>query len=87
MVLPDGAGTEVFPFGGVPTGKPVDQSPEPTSGTLWRVGFFASIAWAVGGALDGGTPSELLAVPVIVAAWISAVVFLDRWLRTGIDEE
>jgi hypothetical protein len=51
------------------------------------VGIFASIAWAVGGTLDGGTPSELLAVPVIVAAWISAVVILDRWVRTGIDEE
>jgi hypothetical protein len=37
--------------------------------------------------LDGGTPSELLAVPVIVAAWISAVVFLDRWVRTDVDQE
>jgi hypothetical protein len=65
----------------------VSNLPNPTSSTLWRVGILASIAWAVGGALDGGTPSELLAVPMIVAAWISAVVFLDRWVRTGIDEE
>jgi hypothetical protein len=34
--------------------------------------------------LDGGT---FLAVPVIVAAWILVVVFLDRWVRTGIDHE
>jgi hypothetical protein len=32
-------------------------------------------------------PSELLAVPVIVAAWIFVVVFLDRWVRTGVDQE
>jgi hypothetical protein len=37
--------------------------------------------------LDGGTLSEFLAVPVIVAAWILVVVFLDRWVRTGIDHE
>ena len=34
-------------------------------------------------ALDGGTLSELLAVPVIVAAWILVVAFLDRWVRKG----
>ena len=38
-------------------------------------------------ALDGGTLSEFLAVPVIVAAWILVVVFLDRWVRKGIDQE
>jgi hypothetical protein len=37
--------------------------------------------------LDGETLSEFLAVPVIVAAWILVVVFLDRWVRTGIDHE
>jgi hypothetical protein len=65
----------------------VTNLPNLTSGTLWRVGILASIAWAIGGALDGGTPSELLAVPVIVAAWISAVVFLDRWVRADVDQE
>jgi hypothetical protein len=59
----------------------------PTSGALWRAGILASIVWAIGEALDGGTPSEILAVPVIVAAWISVVVFLDRWVRTGVDQE
>jgi hypothetical protein len=38
-------------------------------------------------ALDGGTLSELLAVPVIAAAWILVVAFLDRWVRKGIDQE
>jgi len=37
-------------------------------------------------ALDGGTLSELLAIPRIVA-WISAVAFLDRWVRKGFDQE
>jgi hypothetical protein len=38
-------------------------------------------------ALDGGTLSELFAVPVIVAAWILVVAFLDRWVRKGVDRE
>jgi hypothetical protein len=38
-------------------------------------------------AFDGGTLSELLAVPVIVAAWILVVAFLDRWVRKGVDQE
>jgi hypothetical protein len=37
--------------------------------------------------LDGGTALEFLAVPVIVAAWILVVVFLDRWVRRGVDQE
>ena len=35
--------------------------------------------------LDGGTLSEFLAVPVIVAAWILVVVFLDRWVPKHAD--
>ena len=38
-------------------------------------------------ALDDGTLSELLAVPVIVAAWILVVAFLDRWVRNGVDQK
>jgi hypothetical protein len=37
--------------------------------------------------LDGGAALEFLAVPVIVAAWILVVVFLDRWVRRGVDQE
>jgi len=55
--------------------------------TLWRVGLLASIVWAIGGALDGASPLELLAVPVIVAAWLSAVVLIDRWVTKGLDQE
>jgi hypothetical protein len=53
----------------------------------WRAGVLASIAWAIGGALDGATLSELLAVPIIVAAWISIAVLIDRWVRTGVTQE
>jgi hypothetical protein len=35
-------------------------------------------------ALDSGTLSEFLAIPVIIAAWILVVVFLDRWVRKGV---
>ena len=38
-------------------------------------------------AVDGGTLPEVLAVPVIVAAWILVVAFLDRWVRKGVDRE
>jgi hypothetical protein len=37
-------------------------------------------------ALDSGTLSEFLAVPVIIATWILVVVFLDRWVRKGVDQ-
>jgi hypothetical protein len=53
----------------------------------WRAGVLASIAWAVGGALDGASLSELLTVPIIVAAWISIAVLMDRWVRKGINQE
>jgi hypothetical protein len=38
-------------------------------------------------ASDGGPLSEIIAVPVIVAAWILVVVLLDRWVRKGVDQE
>jgi hypothetical protein len=53
----------------------------------WRAGVVASIAWAVGGALDGASLSELLTVPIIVAAWISIAVLMDRWVRKGMNQE
>jgi hypothetical protein len=34
-----------------------------------------------------GTLSELLAVPVIVGAWILVVACLDRWVRKSVDRE
>jgi hypothetical protein len=53
----------------------------PTSATLWRAGIVASLAWAVGGALDGATLPKLVTVPLIVAGWICSVVFLDQWVQ------
>jgi hypothetical protein len=72
----------VYPLGGdTRKGTLVIKLANRTSATLWRAGVLASLAWAVGGALDGATLSRLLTVPLIVAAWILAVVFLDRWVR------
>jgi hypothetical protein len=87
--LPNIPGTWPYPLGG-DTDRGETQMidfPNLTSPVLWRAGVFVSLAWAIGGALDGGTVPELIAVPMLVAAWISAVVFVDRWVREGVDQE
>jgi hypothetical protein len=45
---------------------------------LWCAGLAALLAWAAGGFLDGATLGELVGVPMLVAAWMSAVVLIDR---------
>jgi hypothetical protein len=45
---------------------------------LWRAGLVALLVWAAGGLLDGATLGELVGVPVLVAAWMVAVVLIDR---------
>jgi high-affinity nickel permease len=45
---------------------------------LRRAGFVALLVWAAGGLLDGATLGELVGVPVLVAAWMSAVLLIDR---------
>ena len=45
---------------------------------LWRAGLVALLVWAAGGLLDGATLGELVGVPILVAAWMSAVVLIDR---------
>jgi high-affinity nickel permease len=52
----------------------------PNLGTavLRRAGLVALLVWAAGGLLDGATLGELVGVPVLVAAWMSAVVLIDR---------
>jgi hypothetical protein len=45
---------------------------------LWRAGIVALLVWAAGGLLDGATLGELIGVPVLVAAWMSSVVLIDR---------
>jgi hypothetical protein len=52
----------------------------PNLGTaaLRRAGLVALLVWAAGGLLDGATLGELVGVPVLVAAWMGAVVLIDR---------
>jgi hypothetical protein len=76
--------TWLFPFGGDKRRSPMNLK---TVVAPWRAGVLASIAWAVGGALDGASLSELLTVPIIIAAWISIAVLMDRWVRKGINQE
>jgi hypothetical protein len=35
----------------------------------WRAVVIISFVWMVGGILDGATPQEIVAVPLVVAAW------------------
>jgi hypothetical protein len=35
------------------------------------------LLWTAGGLLDGATLGELVGVPALVAAWMSAVVLID----------
>jgi hypothetical protein len=50
---------------------------------LWRAGIVALLVWAAGGLLDGATLGELIGVPVLVAAWMSSVVLIDRLIMRG----
>lgn len=52
--------------------------PKLDAAALWRAGLVALLVWAAGGLLDGATLGELVGVPVLVAAWMSAVVLIDR---------
>ncbi len=47
---------------------------------LRRAGLVALLVWAAGGLLDGATLGELVGVPVLVAAWMAAVVLIDRMI-------
>jgi hypothetical protein len=53
-----------------------------SSVTLWS-GLLALLAWAVAGTLDGATLTEVLGVPMLAAAWMSACVLIDRWVVAG----
>jgi hypothetical protein len=57
--------------------------PNLSSATLWRAGLLALLAWALTGTLDGATPVEIMGVQLIVAAWLSALVLIDRWVMQG----
>jgi hypothetical protein len=52
-----------------------------TFGAILRVSVLVSLVWIVGDALDGG--SQSLLPPLLIAAWLYAMVVLDRWVTTG----
>ena len=52
-----------------------------TSGARWPLILLAALVWAIGGAFDGHGLRALIAVPVLVGAWICATIVLDRWVR------
>jgi high-affinity nickel permease len=47
---------------------------------LRRAALVALLVWAAGGLLDGATLGELVGVPILVAAWMAAVVLIDRMI-------
>jgi hypothetical protein len=51
-----------------------------TFSALWRVVVILSLVWAVGGSLDGADLQELIAVPLVMAAWAFGIFILDRWV-------
>jgi hypothetical protein len=51
-----------------------------TFGALWRTVVIVSFVWIIGGTLDEATPQELVAVPLVVAAWAFGIFILDRWV-------
>jgi len=51
-----------------------------TLGPRWRLAVLASLVWAIGGTLDGKGLWSLIAVPLLVGAWICAVFVVDRWV-------
>jgi hypothetical protein len=64
------------------TGNPMIDDEAPltlTFGAILRVGIPVSILWIIGDAIDGGSQS-FIGVPLLVAAWLGAVVALDRWV-------
>ena len=57
--------------------------PNLSSATLWRAGLLVLSAWVLAGTLDGATLVEIMGVPLIAAAWLSACVVIDRWVMQG----
>jgi hypothetical protein len=51
-----------------------------TFSALWRVVVILSLVWAVGGSFDGADLQELIAVPLVMAAWALGFFILDRWV-------
>jgi hypothetical protein len=58
-----------------------------TFGALWRTLVIVTLAWVVGGSLDGADLKELIAVPLVVAAWAFGIFILDHWVMMGGDQK
>jgi hypothetical protein len=56
-------------------------------GALWRTLIIVSLTLVVGGGFDRGDLKELIAVPLIVAAWVCGIFILDRWVMMSVDQK
>jgi hypothetical protein len=45
-----------------------------------QVGVVALCAWVFAGMLDGAASTEIVGVPVLLAAWAAALALIDRWV-------
>jgi hypothetical protein len=63
------------------------REPRWTFGSICRVVVIVSLAWVVGGSYDGADLKELIAVPLVVAAWACGIFILDRWVMMSIDQK
>jgi hypothetical protein len=52
-----------------------------TFGGILGASVLVSLVWIIGDTLDGGSRSLL--PPLLIAAWLYAMVVLDRWVITG----
>jgi hypothetical protein len=43
----------------------------------------AALIWAIGGTIDGHGLRSLVAVPLLVGAWMCAIFVVDRWVMRG----
>jgi hypothetical protein len=56
-----------------------------TFGAVWRTLAIITLAWVIGGSLDGADLKELIAVPLVVAAWGFGILLLDRWAVMSVE--
>jgi hypothetical protein len=56
-----------------------------TVGARVRLAVLALLVWAVGGTVDGHGLRALVAVPLLVAAWLCSIYVVDRWVITRRD--
>jgi hypothetical protein len=52
----------------------------PTPASICGAALPGMLLLAIGVALDGGAFAEAAEVPALMAAWVVAVVLIDRWV-------